>query len=39
MTNDVARLEPGQAQYTLLCNEKGGVVDDVILYRLSDEEY
>lgn len=38
-TNDVARLEPGQAQYTLLCNERGGVVDDVILYRLEDEAY
>lgn len=39
VTNDVARLKPGQAQYALLCNERGGIVDDVILYRLSDEAY
>jgi len=39
LTNDAARLGPGRAQYTLLCNEKGGVVDDVILYRLSGDEY
>ena len=38
-TNDVSRLSPGQAQYTLLCNEQGGIVDDVILYRLEDDVY
>lgn len=38
-TNDVARLKPGQAQYTFLCNDKGGIVDDVILYRLHDDTY
>jgi aminomethyltransferase len=32
-TNDVARLEPGQAQYSLLPNEQGGVIDDIIIYR------
>jgi aminomethyltransferase len=32
-TNDVAALAPGQAQYSLLPNERGGVVDDVIIYR------
>jgi len=35
-TNDVARLEPGRAQYSALCREDGGVIDDVILYRLPD---
>jgi len=34
--NDARRLVPGRAQYTLLCNERGGVVDDVIVYRLAD---
>jgi aminomethyltransferase len=33
--NDVARMKPFQAQYNLLLNENGGIVDDVIFYRLS----
>jgi len=32
-TNDVAALAPGDAQYSLLPNEQGGVIDDVIVYR------
>jgi aminomethyltransferase len=32
-TNDVARLEPAQAQYTLMCDETGGVIDDLVIYR------
>lgn len=35
-TNDVAALEPGDAQYSLLPNEQGGVVDDIIVYRRPD---
>jgi aminomethyltransferase len=38
-TNDVERLDVGDAQYTLLCNERGGVIDDLILYRLAAEHY
>ncbi len=37
LSNDVTALKPGRAQYTLLCNENGGIVDDVILYRLKEE--
>jgi aminomethyltransferase len=37
-TNDVAKLEPGQAHYSLLPNERGGVVDDIIIYRDPDGE-
>jgi aminomethyltransferase len=37
--NDVGRLEDGQAQYTLICVEDGGIVDDVIVYRLSSTRY
>lgn len=37
-SNDVARLDPGQAQYALLTNPDGGVIDDVIIYRGSDRE-
>ncbi len=33
--NDVSRLKPFQAQYNLILNENGGIVDDVILYRLE----
>src|SRR4051812_6544242 len=32
LTNDLSRIAPGQAQYTLCCTEDGGVVDDLILY-------
>jgi aminomethyltransferase len=32
LTNDLSRIGPGQAQYTLCCQEDGGVVDDLILY-------
>jgi aminomethyltransferase len=38
LTNDLRRLEPGQAQYTLLCNDAGGVVDDMIVTLLSAEQ-
>jgi len=37
--NDVARLEIFQAQYNLLLNERGGVVDDVIIYRVKADGY
>jgi aminomethyltransferase len=33
----VASLRPGRVRYGLLCNERGGVVDDVTLYRLADD--
>ena len=36
-TNDVSVLEPGHAQYSLLPNEQGGVIDDIIVYQLPDE--
>jgi aminomethyltransferase len=39
LSNDVERLEVGDAQYTLLTNEDGGIVDDLIVYRLGDCRY
>jgi aminomethyltransferase len=39
LSNDVDRLSPGEAQYTLVTNEQGGIVDDVILYRLDEHRY
>jgi aminomethyltransferase len=39
LTNDLRRIGPGQAQYTLCCDEEsGGVVDDLIAYVRSEEE-
>lgn len=37
-TNDVRRIGPGQAQYTLCCDESGGVVDDLIVYVKADDD-
>jgi aminomethyltransferase len=37
-TNDLRRIAPGKAQYTLCCNDSGGVIDDLIAYWVSDEE-
>lgn len=33
LTNDSSRLEPGAALYSVMCNERGGIVDDVVAYR------
>jgi aminomethyltransferase len=37
VTNDVSKLEDGQALYTVCCNEKGTILDDLIVYRLAPE--
>lgn len=37
--NDVAKLEDGHGQYSLLPNENGGLVDDIIVYRIADSVY
>ena len=38
-TNDVSRLSNGRVLYTLLCNETGGIVDDLLVYRHADNHY
>ncbi len=38
-TFDALRLTPGQAHYTLYCNEDGGIVDDVFIYRVDEERW
>jgi aminomethyltransferase len=38
LTNDLNRIGPGKAQYTLCCNETGGVIDDLIAYYVADDE-
>lgn len=39
LTNNLSALPVGHAQYTLLLNERGGVIDDLIAYRLEEEKY
>jgi aminomethyltransferase len=39
LSNDLDRIDPGQAQYTLLTNERGGMLDDLIVYRLERCSY
>ena len=39
LTNDLRKLAVGQGQYTLMCNQRGGVVDDLYAYRTGAEEY
>lgn len=38
-TNDVAKLGPMQGQYSMLPNERGGVVDDIIVYRMGENHF
>ena len=38
-TNDVGRLTDGRVLYTLFCNEAGGIVDDLLIYRYTDNHY
>lgn len=38
LTNDLRRIQPGSAQYTLCCDKSGGVVDDLIAYLKADDD-
>ena len=38
-TNDVAGLEVGRGHYSVMCNEKGGIIDDIIVCRLTEKQY
>src|SRR5687768_3639622 len=38
-SNDASKLVDGQAQYSCLPNETGGIVDDLIVYKIKNEEY
>ena len=39
LTNNVDKLSDGEAQYTFLLNQEGGVIDDLILYRLEENSF
>ena len=38
-TNDVARLAMGQAQYSMVCQESGGILDDIFIYKTGQTEF
>ncbi|MGG0667915.1 glycine cleavage system aminomethyltransferase GcvT [Sporosarcina koreensis] len=39
VTNDVSKLKDGQAQYTAMCYENGGTVDDLLIYKRKENDY
>ena len=39
ITNDVSTLSPNSAQYSVMCNENGGIIDDFVVYRLGKEKF
>ena len=39
VVTDVARIQPGQAQYSLMCYPDGGIVDDIIIYRIAPDRF
>lgn len=38
LTNNISKLAPGEGQYTMMLNETGGVIDDLIAYRITETE-
>ncbi len=38
-TNDIARLYPGKVQYSCMTNENGGIIDDLLIYQLNEQDY
>jgi aminomethyltransferase len=39
LVNEISNLEPGQVRYSTMCNEDGGIVDDLTVYKFSDEHF
>lgn len=39
ITNDLSKLQPSEGLYTVMCKPTGGIVDDLILYKVNDEKY
>jgi len=39
LTNNIYKLEVGMGQYTFLLNDRGGIIDDLIVYRIDEQEY
>ena len=38
-SNDIIKLKPGKAQYNCLVNDNGGIIDDLIVYKIDEEKY
>ncbi len=39
LVNEISDLEPGQVRYSTMCNEDGGIVDDLTVYKFNDEHF
>lgn len=39
LISDISKVKVGKAKYTMICNADGGVIDDLVVYRLADDEY
>ena len=39
LTNNVDKLDVGMGQYTFLLNDRGGIIDDLIVYRIDEQKY
>ncbi len=39
VTNDCSTMKDGQVRYSPMCNEEGGVIDDLLIYRINEEKY
>jgi aminomethyltransferase len=39
LVNDIRDLEPGQVRYSTMCNEAGGIIDDITVYKFSEEQF
>ncbi len=39
VSNDLGKVEVGRAQYNVICNERGGIVDDTVVYRVGEQRY
>jgi aminomethyltransferase len=37
--NDVAKLAPGEAQYSAMCNDESGIIDDLLVYKIGDDHF
>ena len=39
LVNDILGMEPGQVRYSTMCNENGGIIDDLTVYKFNDEHF
>jgi len=39
MTNDISKIKTGSAQYTAMCYENGGTIDDLLVYKMDEDDY